>query len=57
MGLEAALVAALLVLAGAYWFTIRANSAEGRHRLDPDHPGWETAIEDLYALQSFRGRL
>lgn len=53
----AALVGALLVLAGAYWFAIRANGAEGRHRLTPDHPGWETALEDLYALRRRSGSL
>lgn len=51
----AALVGALLVLFAAYWQAIRANDG-GRHRLEPDHPGWETAIEDLYALQRARGR-
>lgn len=50
-----ALVGALLVLVDAYWLTMRAASVEGRHRLSPNHPGWETAIEDLHSLQRARG--
>lgn len=53
--LTAAFIAALLVLAGAYWFAIRAATSEGRHRLSRRHPGWETAISDLHALQRVRG--
>lgn len=27
------------------------EDAGGRHRLSPSHPGWETAIDELHALQ------
>lgn len=52
--MTAALVAALLVLAGAYGQVMwkasvpkKAASAPGRHRLSPKHPGYETAPDEL----------
>lgn len=57
----AGLVAALLVLAGAYvhamWrAAVSARPAlPGRHRLSPKHAGWETAVDELHALQRARG--
>lgn len=55
LGVIAALVAGLLVLVGVYALTMRAATTSGRHRLTPDHPGWETALDDLHALQRVRG--
>lgn len=54
--MTAMLVAALLVLAGAYWRAMRAADVRrtpalpGRHRLSPKHPGFEDAPEVLKEL-------
>jgi hypothetical protein len=49
--LAAAMVTALLILAGAYHHQMAVASNPGRHRETPTHPGWETNLDDLVSLR------
>lgn len=44
------LVIALLLLAAAYHHEMAVAGNPGRHRETPQHPGWETNLDDLVAL-------
>lgn len=48
--LAAAMVTALLILAGAYHHQMAVAGNPGRHRETPTHPGWETDLSTLVSL-------